>query len=399
MLGDAPPHDPEPVTGLTAAEVIDAALAVDPAEVYPVLVSSDSSVRDAFSPIATGTGGEVVAASGSSEVADVLGGVLEDVSRAPVAHAGGPYATAPGEEVFFSASASFDPDGRIDLYEWDLDGDGFYEISVDGPSHVAVLDAERVGVVSVRVTDDSGLQTVGQASVVVAASPPTAETAPPDIEGVLDLVPVAVFDELSTNEDTATVLTVLANDTDDVTLDRATIRISRPGTGATEVVAGTVHYAPPTDWHGVDGFQYEVCDESNQCATAEVVVTVAAVNDTPVCADAELTATAGQPATIPANCSDADGDALTYELRAVPERAELSVADDGTITITLQLAGSFVVELVAMDGSNTSSASHIVITVESGADDGFPTVVVVGVALLIVGLGLGAWFIQLLRRS
>ena len=56
-LGDAPPHDPEPFTGFTASSVVAAALAVDPAEIYPVVVGGDTDALTAFGTLAAGTGG------------------------------------------------------------------------------------------------------------------------------------------------------------------------------------------------------------------------------------------------------------------------------------------------------------------------------------------------------
>jgi hypothetical protein len=43
LMGDAPPHDPEPVTGYTLSSVVDAAKAVDPASVYTVAVTPTSA--------------------------------------------------------------------------------------------------------------------------------------------------------------------------------------------------------------------------------------------------------------------------------------------------------------------------------------------------------------------
>lgn len=43
IIGDAPGKDPEPVTGFTLAAVQAKALAVDPAQIYAVATSNDSS--------------------------------------------------------------------------------------------------------------------------------------------------------------------------------------------------------------------------------------------------------------------------------------------------------------------------------------------------------------------
>jgi PKD repeat protein len=72
--------------------------------------------------------------------------------------------------VQFCAWDSIDPDGTIELYEWDFDGDGTYDESgpQDYTSHV--YDAEGFYTASVRVTDDDGL-TAGDAVLVTVTQP------------------------------------------------------------------------------------------------------------------------------------------------------------------------------------------------------------------------------------
>ncbi|MEZ5095971.1 MAG: VWA domain-containing protein [Nocardioides sp.] len=55
VLADAPPHDPEPISGLTGQDVIDHALAVDPAEVY--VVDTGSAVSSSLANVVSSTGG------------------------------------------------------------------------------------------------------------------------------------------------------------------------------------------------------------------------------------------------------------------------------------------------------------------------------------------------------
>ena len=91
VLGDAPPLDPEPKTGYTAADVTRWAntLKVDGDDtesgivglgsgisIYPVLTDSSSSLLDAFSGIAEETGGKVVSSSDYSSVADAVEEVI-----------------------------------------------------------------------------------------------------------------------------------------------------------------------------------------------------------------------------------------------------------------------------------------------------------------------------------
>jgi PKD repeat protein len=62
-----------------------------------------------------------------------------------------------GTPLVFDATPSSDPDGRIVLYEWDLDGDGVFERSgatLTKPTHTFTVD--RAYIAQLRVTDDGG---------------------------------------------------------------------------------------------------------------------------------------------------------------------------------------------------------------------------------------------------
>ena len=98
----------------------------------------------------------------------------------------------PGGQASFDASGSYDPDGAIEQYDWDLDGDGSFEM-VDGPSaadhtflSLGTYDA------AVRVTDNRGEQSVRHATVVVYdAGAQFDETETNDAEDVANWVPLA----------------------------------------------------------------------------------------------------------------------------------------------------------------------------------------------------------------
>jgi PKD repeat protein len=60
-----------------------------------------------------------------------------------------------GQTVSFDASASFDPDGSITLYEWDWDHDGVYDESSASPTATHVWSSPGNYIVTLRVTDNS----------------------------------------------------------------------------------------------------------------------------------------------------------------------------------------------------------------------------------------------------
>jgi glucose/arabinose dehydrogenase len=77
-------------------------------------------------------------------------------------------------QVFFDGSQSFDPDpgGALD-FEWDLDGDGqFDDSTLESPTYTYTVEGEYL--VSLRVTDDQGVDDVDQLVIIAGNSEPTA---------------------------------------------------------------------------------------------------------------------------------------------------------------------------------------------------------------------------------
>lgn len=162
QLGDAPPLDPEPETGLTADDIVEQALSVDPAEVYAVNLFGDGAGFESLAEIAERTDGEVYEAADPSQVSGALADVIDEALSNPYAWAGGPYVAPVGKEVQFDASGSFAvDDAQIASYEWDFDGDGEYDRTVDEPTTTHTYRDDFDGLVSVRVTDTEGRTAVG----------------------------------------------------------------------------------------------------------------------------------------------------------------------------------------------------------------------------------------------
>lgn len=165
QFGDAPALDPEPVTGLTLADVVAASFAVDPVAVYAVDTGFDSEMG----PITEATGGFVLRAPSPEDVADALQEVLDSAFAAPYAWIGTGYTGRIGEPVVFDGSGSYDQDGDITTWEWDVDGDGVYETSTAGPGLEHTYAGEYTGLVALRVTDNDGLVGLATAPVDISA--------------------------------------------------------------------------------------------------------------------------------------------------------------------------------------------------------------------------------------
>ncbi|MFT4830294.1 MAG: hypothetical protein ACI95R_003010, partial [Halioglobus sp.] len=93
-----------------------------------------------------------------------------------------------------------------------------------------------------------------------------------------NLAPVALNDVAATNEETAVIIGVLANDTDG---NADALHISGVGSTANGTVTitagGQIRYAPKLDFFGTDTFTYTVSDGNGGTSTAAVEVTVADV--------------------------------------------------------------------------------------------------------------------------
>jgi hypothetical protein len=94
--------------------------------------------------------------------------------------------------------------------------------------------------------------------------------------------PLAVDDAVTTQEDTAVPIPVLLNDTGVYKSSFTVISVSTPRHGAAVINAnGSITYTPDPGFHGEDGFTYTIQDSASKESTANVSVTVTAVNHAP----------------------------------------------------------------------------------------------------------------------
>jgi PKD repeat protein len=89
--------------------------------------------------------------------------IVNEVNDAPVANAGLDQSVIVGDVVSFDGSGSYDPDGAILSYEWDF-GDGEFG---SGESLTHVYISEGTYTVTLTVTDDGGLTSLSQVTVIV----------------------------------------------------------------------------------------------------------------------------------------------------------------------------------------------------------------------------------------
>ena len=130
---------------------------------------------------------------------------------------------------------------------------------------------------------------------------------------------------------------VLANDADPEG-DSLTVTSAGPASNGTVTVNpdGTIDYKPDPDFSGTDSFTYDVCDSSNDCATATVTVTVNGVNDAPVAVDDSDTTNEDTPVDIDviANDTDVDSGTLTVDTFADGANGTVTINGNGTLRYT-----------------------------------------------------------------
>jgi len=299
-LSDSPPGPVDPQSGAPIeADVVKAAYELDPAQIHSLVL--DPTARPLADFLAEASDGLVVTSAGPEVLGADLDALFTGILQKPFAWAGGPYVAIVGDTVTFNGSGSYDVDGLIATYEWDLDGDRTYETTATGPTLTVIPDA-GVRTIGLRVTDTEGNTAIGTAFLVVTIdgdSVPTATDNCPndsnpsqddeDGDGIGDICdptpgfgpppdaqpPDAADDSVELTAATISI-DVLVNDSDpDGNLDPETLWIGEPPSqGEAEVTGGpnpTITYTTQTNQN--DTFTYAVCDEFLACDTATVTIT------------------------------------------------------------------------------------------------------------------------------
>lgn len=155
VVGDGPPKDPEPVSGLTWESL--RKQAVQQVQTRISVVGEESIDSESLSKLATDTGGRVSALDDLSRIGGEIKQDLQDADAGPVAWLQGPFVDKIGNLVTFNASASYaQGSSRIVKYEFDLDGDGVFETPRPNAFAAKKYMGETISYAAVRVTDDAG---------------------------------------------------------------------------------------------------------------------------------------------------------------------------------------------------------------------------------------------------
>lgn len=142
----------------------------------------------------------------------------------------------------------------------------------------------------------------------------------------VDDQPAAAPDSLTTAEDTAGTVAVLANDAGLAEGPLSVVVSSPPANGLTQVNGDlSVTYSPSPNFFGSDSFVYTVTDVDGDTSSATVSLAVSAVNDAPIAIPRYSAATVGNPTQIELSSLDVDdGCAVVFEIATPPARGTLT---------------------------------------------------------------------------
>ena len=260
-----------------------------------------------------------------------------------------------GESIALFGSA-YDPDSDSIGYQWDMYYTGIFDIDSCSQNPVFTYSKPGTYTVAFRAVDPYGATSAIQTATIVVLPPNSA--------------PVAVDDVASTDEDTAVVIDVLANDYD-VDEDPLILYSFSPAShGTVAIVGGKITYTPDSDYYGLDSFTYKVSDGSGEADIGTVTITVNPVNDAPVAVDDTYTTNEDTMLWIDivgvlGNDIDIDYDCLSAVLETGPASGTLSLNSDGTFYYVpdADFSGTDSFTYRVFDGTEYSNIATVTITV------------------------------------
>ena len=170
--------------------------------------------------------------------------------------------------------------------------------------------------------------------------------------------PVCLDVSLTTDEDTAGSTEPNCTDADGDALSYSIV--SQPSNGSASI--GSLNYTPNAAFTGTDSFTYKANDGQVDSNIATVSITVNADNDAPICLDVSLTTDEDTAGSTQPNCTDADGDTLTYSIVAQPSNGTATVSSlDYTPNAGFSGTDSFTYK--ANDGTVDSNTATVDVTV------------------------------------
>jgi len=258
-------------------------------------------------------------------------------------------------------SVTTDEDASIDitLTGSDVDGDTLSFMVVTEPSHGS-LEGTMPNLTYTPDTDYNGVD-----SFTFKVNDGTVDSAPVTVSITVNAVndtPVADGQSVTLDEDASIGITLSGTDIDGDSLIY-TVQ-TQPTNGILSGDAPDLTYTPNADYNGADSFTFKVNDGTVDSSSATVSITVTPINDAPIANPQSVITNENTAVGITLTGTDIDEDELTFEVTSDPSHGSLSgIAPDLTYTPSVGYFGSDSFEFTVSDGTATSSAAEVSITV------------------------------------
>ena len=188
-------------------------------------------------------------------------------------------------------------------------------------------------------------------------------------------IPVASDSTVTTSEDTALQVTMIAVDSNTPTLVYTVT--NSPAHGSLSAVNGNkVTYTPGANFYGTDSFKFRASDGTSNSNIAIVTITVISVNDQPVGNNNSAATQANTAVNISVlgNDTDNDGDALSVGGITSPAHGTVQLLSGGVIRYTpnTNFTGTDQFSYTVIDGKGGAGTAQVIVSVGASSQNAVP---------------------------
>ena len=241
----------------------------------------------------------------------------------------------------------------------DPDGDPLTITQFNAPNGSVVLNLDN----TISYTPDASFSGLEIISYVISDG--IGSVASANILVTVNGNPIAQDDLFTINEDTSSVLDVLANDSEPDG-DALNMTLTSASFGQLSLVNNLVTYTPNTQFYGTDTFSYTISDGLGGSDTASVTVTVVSINDLPVASNdsAQLDEDQSIVISVLVNDSDPENDPLLVTAHQSLHGTTSVNSDQSLIYVpALNYFGQDQITYTISDGNGGESTATVAVTV------------------------------------